>query len=331
MILNLYFIKNTNGLFYYSLDYYESLKSDIEYVIVNDAIFYAASKYFGQGLIKKMTLLQFLGFCIHAFKENIFIFTPSSHPIPFVRNQLVVVHDPYPFYGGIIQNIKRFLLKISLITSRCNVGHINTSNSLPFIEKLNVPNCKRVFMPNKFPDPPQTRLIGSRKIDDNIRIGLVGTDSAKKRYELLFKEILLKDLENSIDIKLYGHHNSYVSNLCSKFDSINVEVINSDSISLQAFLTEIDILVSVAIDEGFSRPIAAALQSGIPCHLLESPVFSEFYSGYAYLYHDIQALIEGIIIYYSSEFSISEAYNAPQNIVLAIEAAPENIRNLIRF
>jgi hypothetical protein len=80
-----------------------------------------------------------------------------------------------------------------------------------------------------------------------------------------------------------------------RFPEINVHLEPSDQKSIFSFLGQIDVLISVAEYEGFGRPIACALKAGVPCYLLESPVFLEFFSGGAHFFKDIHSMLDHLL------------------------------------
>ncbi|NAQ42645.1 glycosyltransferase family 1 protein, partial [Escherichia coli] len=100
IVINLWHIKNTNGLFYYALDYIDHIAAEkIILLNVNFPNSEAIERLSGNNKILKLSLLNYVMFMFKCFIEHNLIFTPSSHPIPFIKKQLVIVHAMYPFHG----------------------------------------------------------------------------------------------------------------------------------------------------------------------------------------------------------------------------------------
>jgi hypothetical protein len=135
---------------------------------------------------------------------------------------------------------------------------------------------------------------GALTLSDRPSIGLFGTDSPKKNYERLFLEILNNAPPVPLSFRLYGQDNPYISRILADFPTLDIQVVSSDEIELEAFIRSVDILASAATREGFSRPMALALSLGVPCWAVEAPVFREFY-GHAVTFHpEVAALANAL-------------------------------------
>lgn len=289
---NLYFIKNTNGLFYYGVDYIQDQRELVREILVRPALENAARAMFpGIPVVVCCNVRKLWTRAWAARGRGDVLYTPTSHPLPFINQQWIVVHDAYPFLAE-QGRIKRHLLCLSLALSRCRVAYINESETLPFVKQLGVPSARLLFAPNKVKGDLATRR-PAREIWGPLKVGLVGTDSPKKRYDELLAAVSAAGLQQAICFHVYGHRTPYFQQVSSHFPDSRLELYESDRQSLQDFLDGIDLLVSVADLEGFGRPIAAALMAGIPCYLLKKPVFQEFFTT-AHFFDDTGKLVKGL-------------------------------------
>lgn len=280
VIINLFNLKNTNGMYYYALDYIRRNRADVAEILARPALAKAVRQHFPDLTVVECGGAKFGAAVLVGWMKGDFFYAPTSHPLPLISRQLIVVHDPYPFLGP-LGRFKKLLLRLSLGSSRCLVGYINRSDAKDFVTGLGVGEARQVFAPNCF--PPALNV--SRDENDGgpprLRIGLFGTDSPKKNYESLFEEALASGHAELLEFRMYGHQTAYFSELALRFGGVHYELVESDSSGLAEFLNSVDVVVSVAPNEGFGRPIAAALMSGVPCLLLETRVFREFFDGAA--------------------------------------------------
>lgn len=309
IVANFYHLKNTNGLFYYGVDYLSEDPSKVRRVLVRPAMQKAASLAF-PGL--EVVSCSFVRLCLEvagAVARGDFIYAPSSHPLPFISRQMVVVHDVFPFFGT-KGKIKEVLLRLSLATSGCRVGYINNSDARAFVRRIGVSNKKELFAPNKFPTPMQPSSRPARQ-GDRLVVGLFGTDSAKKNYAGLFTALQSREGENKVCFLAYGHRTPYYDDLVQRFPGIALELVESDKYSLSGFLNKVDVIVSVADHEGFGRPIAAALLANVPCLLVQRPVFVEFFRGGARFSVDIPGVADCMLALAASTEPQSVSYSPP--------------------
>lgn len=285
MILNYVFLKSRNGMFYYGENYISACDVNVDFVFggdVNNKNFLRNIKYF--------ILIYFN--CIF---KGMFLFTPTIHPLPFLNRQLVICHDSYPF-KGVKGAIKKKLLRFSLATSNCSVGYINHSDSKEFVDSLGICDSRKLYFPNLILESEEIEF-RSKRNDKVINIALVGTDSDKKRYDVLFKSIALLPKEETEKYRffLYGNSNDYSKNIVLQFSGLcELHFINSGDMDLKQFFLDKDAIVSVAKNEGFGRPIAFAIQRGLPAFLINDPVFNEFFSESAYIFESEKALLSSI-------------------------------------
>jgi hypothetical protein len=326
IIANFFYIQNTNGLFYYGAEYIRANRTLVRKVLVKPSMFTATSRVFPELEILPCTSIKmFLQVIIGTSKGDI-IFTPTPHPLPGISNQWVTLHDIYPFEGGGGKLIKRWLFFLSLATSKCSVGYINESEALPFLLSGGISKRRLVFSPNKFPTSFELERKNHSKGISRLVIALVGTDSTKKNYHILFDEILKAGAERRLKFLIYGHYNDYIKSIFKAYPTMDVSLILSDDIEILDFLNDADVLLSVAKGEGFGRPVAVALLSGIPCYLINSPVFCEFYSGAAFIFNDVQSLVQKLLQVSAENAFPFVAYSPPPRAVLAHGSAIKTLQ-----
>lgn len=327
IVANFYFIKSTNGLFYYGADYLLDQVDITREILVRPSIAEAASRMFpGFTIVSCENTLAFLRRVSLAIKYADVLYTPTSHPLPFLDRQWIVLHDAYPFEVGPKSRLKRFLLKWSLAMSRCRVAYINQSEALPFVASLGVTPQRMVFAPNRFPEP--TRRVSPVSLPNEVTIvGLLGTDSAKKNYDRLFSVVRTTELSSRLVFRVYGHDTAYFRDIRGMFPDIRIELVRSDDASIDEFMNGVDLFASVSEQEGFGRPLASALLAGLAVELLDRPVFREFFTGGARFHPDIHALVKSLPRYGNSRLS-HVSYTAPAEAVEAFISASKEIRRL---
>lgn len=298
LICNLWHIKQTNGLFYYALDYIRT--SGVSAVVyVRAAILSETQTALPNHDVRCADTLTIIWTLLQTMWRRQFIFTPTSHPLPFYNRQIFVIHDDYPFLS---KNgwMKRLLFRIALKSSTCEIGHINHTTALDALSQMSIHPGRLRFMPNRAPDPAVVSRLrsernamaaGRQDRSQPLRIALLGTDSSKKRYAELFK-VCKSPQHDHFQFEIYGHANLYYKSLEDQFPDLNLKLISSSKIDAAEFLKSIDVVVSVAEHEGFGRLIALAISAGISCYLLESPVFREFFSRSTRLHTDIGGLVD---------------------------------------
>jgi hypothetical protein len=321
IIGNFYNIKSTNGLFYYGIDYLRENTLIVRKILVRSQLHSAAQLALPGCEILGCTTLQMLWETFRGALRGDLIYTPTSHPLPGISNQWIVVHDAYPFETGFKGRIKKTLLRLSLALSNCRVAYINKSEAQPFVSGLGVPAMRQLFAPNKFPATADYVSRHDRKAGDKLSVGLVGTDSAKKNYAALFAAAIDARSVGLFRFLVYGHRSAYYENLGLEYPEVEIELVQSDINSLSDFLAQIDALASVAILEGFGRPIAAALLDRVPCYLLARPVFKEFFDPGALFFDNEARLVSALALQASGENVLPSNYQPPAHIVQAYSQA----------
>jgi len=320
---NFFNIKSTNGLFFYGLDYLRENLDLVRKVLVRPALERRTKEVLPGIEVVACSANRFLREAMLASWRRDLLYTPTSHPLPGINHQLIILHDAYPFEFGPMATLKRNLLRLSLSLSRCKVGYINRSDAQPFVAKLGVPTERMVFAPNRFPET--ARLVSPLASRTGMTtVGLLGTDSAKKNYDQLFSAVRRANLSPRLEFRVYGHETAYFNYLRAQFSELQIELVQSDDVSLDDFMSRVDVLASAAEQEGFGRPIASALLAGLPVELLDRPVFREFFSGGARFHANIGALVQSLIR--RGHEITHTTYVPPADVVAAYAAANDQIR-----
>ena len=323
IVANFFNIKSSNGLFFYGLDYVRENLDLVRKVLVRPSLERRTKEVLPSIEVVACSANRFLREAMLASWRSDLLFTPTSHPLPGINHQWIILHDAYPFEVGPMATLKRRLLQLSLSLSRCKVGYINRSYAQPFVAKLGVPTERMVFAPNRFPEPAR-RVSPLASRVGTTTVGLLGTDSAKKNYDQLFSAVRLANLSGRLAFRVLGHENAYFNNLRVQFPEFQIELVRSDDASIDNFMSSVDVLVSAAEQEGFGRPIASALLAGLPVELLDRPVFREFFNGGARFHADIGALVQSLIR--RDHETPHTSYVPPADVVAAYAAANDQIR-----
>lgn len=281
MLINLAFIKAVNGLFYYAMDYLADLGGSARLVLVRSPEMAAAvAEHFPHLPVQVVSGLGIARAVKAADQRREMVFTPSPHPIPWCDNQLVVVHDSFPFEGA-KGKAKALLFAAAMRTSRAMAGFINVSDARAFLLGLGLDPARLVAAPNKLALPAVDGLGAPARWSERAIVGLFGTDSPKKNYDRLFAAFQGQDAHSRPAFRLYGQPNPYFDAIRGRFARLDIELVDSRAHGLQTFVAGLDLAASAATREGFSRPVALALALGVPTWLVEAPVYREFYNGSA--------------------------------------------------
>ncbi len=298
VIVNLWFIRHSNGLFHYGLDYAEALGDAVGAIWVRDeALAAAVRKRLPQACVRQLTSRALFLALGRVATSSTLLFTPSSHPIAFVRRQVVIVHDSYPFTGR-VGRVKLALFRTALAVSGATAGYINHADALAFLRQCGLPAGRTRFLPNRIGiTGPRSKASSGQNAagSDTTVIGLFGSDSPKKNYDALFAAALsAQPATRQVVWRIFGHANAYTERLQRDYPTLAIEVIESDRMTMEAFVDDLDVAVSIAAGEGFARPVALSLMRGVPTLLLNTPVFREFYADSAALFDTPEALVAAI-------------------------------------
>lgn len=293
IVVNFWFIKHSNGLFHYGMDYAIALSPDVREIWVrDDTLARLVAARMPTVPVRILNAKSLVRAALATARRRDTLFTPSSHPIAFVPRQTVVVHDSFPFEGR-AGRVKRLLFRVGLFASRGVAGYINCVDGHRFLKACGIPSHRTRYLPNRIGDrcaPAGNAAI----VGDRIVVGLFGSDSPKKNYDALFAQATAIARLVDVEWQIFGHENAYTQRLKRDYPTSAITVVASDMMTLDQFLDTIDIAVSTATGEGFARPIALSLMRGIPTWLLDTPVFREFYQGSARLFPTVVALVDAI-------------------------------------
>jgi hypothetical protein len=326
IVANFFNIKTTNGLFFYGLDYLRASRDLVRVILVRPELRQRVSEELPGVEIIACSVRRFLVEILRARLDGDLLYTPTSHPLPFISLQWIVLHDAYPFEVGSMAKLKRNLFKWSLALSRCRVAYINRSEAKPFVASLGVNPRRMVFAPNRYPEP--VRFLSPVLSPNGLTtVGLLGTDSAKKNYDQLFSAVRAAELSSRLVFRVYGHDTVYFRVSRGMFPDIRIELVKSDDESIDEFMSGVDVLASASEQEGFGRPFASAILAGLAVELLDRPVFREFFTGGARFHPDIDALVQSLPRLGDCRLS-HVSYTAPAEVVEAYAMANKEIRRL---
>ena len=304
-LVNLFFLKGMNGMFFYCLDYI----GDQEVVILlrKGSNFQFPTKNKNYTFVEVSNFLELARFIFT--KKYDLLYCPTPHPIPFAVNQYITIHDFYPFLG-VKGLIKYILLLIGVVTSKAKIILIN--NTLENKRPIKFILTKKIFAPNKIAQ--ENKLLVEEKID--FQIGLIGTDSTKKNYDKLFSAFPTEILRHCA---IYGNVNSYSNQIIDQYGADGLTHVKVDECSLDEFINRCQGIVSVANGEGFGRPLAKSILRGKPLFLIEDPIFREFFDGSANFFNSIQTLSDEISPLIKSQSINTAKINAEQFLKKADE------------
>ena len=296
ILINLFFMNSITGMSYYALDYLESLKKqNFSFTLITSNKIvsnFFKEKFPDSQILCTNNILKFTIFLIkfRFLYKKFFIYTPTSHPIPFIKNQIVILHDIYVFREGLKGKIKEILFKISLYSSSSKVGFINRSISGKFLERI---KCESVFLPNLYKNIRKISEIKTPNKKNKLRIALTGTSCLKKNHQnILQTEIALN---KKLFFYLYGDNTKYSEYLIQKFSFLNLSFVNSNFLNIWDYFDEIDILIVQNKYEGFCRPILIALILGKLVVAPKAEVYNEFYKD-CLIYYENNIELNGILV-----------------------------------
>lgn len=289
---NFWHLKSRNGMFYYGMEYLEAISGEVSVsIIVRKGVF--NKKDFDEHCnVIEASLIAYLCMLLYLISTKSRVFCPTTHGIPFLKKQITIFHDPYPFNKNKFF-LKYFFLNIMYKFYKGRVGVINKSTAKKFVEGIKKGHT--FYSPNLVNNAYYSKASTSDLNSSAIKIGLVGTDSKKKNYEDLFFSASKTSLE--IEFVLYGTNTPYLNELLKNFNSkVKISFVSSDQVNLEDFIKNyVDVIASVSKDEGFCRPIALAGLLGVNTFLINSPVFQEFYSGISNFSYNSKELLFMIV------------------------------------
>lgn len=313
LFINTWHIHKPNGMLYYCIEYLRDLKSEKQLIILvrnkvnkSQIISNLENKKIKIYILSTLDyFIWILYLFVGTYIMNYEIFTPSPHPLPFINNQNIVIHDSYSFIRkNMINFLKYYLLKFCLLFSKTNIIYINNQDSYSFSKRIS-----RFFLIEKkinlFYIPNKIRKINGLERFRNCKknyfcIGLSGSDSEKKNYESFIKELSKFKIKN-LEIIIFGFKNKYTIEL-EKISPYKIKIIDSSKNKINIFLENINCIVNVSKEEGFCRPIAYANSASIPLLTIDTPVMREFYDNKSSIFFkSVKELANYIFILRSEE------------------------------
>lgn len=284
--INFWHLKSMNGMFYFGCDYGKLLVREFDCVFVCRKGVLKESNFPIGFFVIELSVASYIIFCLRSIILRRNVFCVTVHAIPFLKRQIVTLHDIYPFRS----RAKKFLLWVMLSISGANIGVINQSISPAFLTTLKLTSF--ILIPNILPDLQFRPQVGSG-CSAPLRIGLAGTDSKKKNYEDFLSKLIIRG--DDFSVYIYGTDTDYLRGIFRDYQRSDLYFISSDEVSLEDFVAfKIDVLVSVARNEGFCRPVALSVLMERRILLLDDPVFLEFYKNHAEIYSCTEDLIVGL-------------------------------------
>lgn len=288
---NFWFLKRSNGMAFYGIDYVNQLLElgiNITVIKKNNV-----SIQIAQHPLLTVLEVGFFSFLLLYFKIifcRASVYCPTMHALPFVRHQVFTIHDAYPLIKNHPKsNFNRILFRLMLKYKNTTIATINNSihKQLPQFDL-----SQNLYAPNLV----ETHNLKVHKKKDlsinKIRVGLIGTDSEKKNYENLFGIYSSYDTTRYFSFHIYGNDTPYIDKIKRTFPELRIELVKNDASDIDTFFKHVDIILSVARNEGFCRPIAHAICSGMTCILIDDDVFKEFYSDLAIFGSDEAEVVE---------------------------------------
>jgi glycosyltransferase involved in cell wall biosynthesis len=219
---NFWFLKSTNGMAYYGLDYVNSmLEMGDEIVLIKRVGVNLPISEKTNLKIHDVNSWQFLNIYLKMLISRSIVYCPTPHALPFLYRQIITLHDAYPFLKpGLKRKINTIIFKFMLLNKNIFVVTINMSIRKKLIE-YKIQNY--IYAPNfiSLKGGQKTSKIHNEK--GRVRVGLVGTDSRKKDYETLFKIIRLKKLSSKkYSFHIFGEFNGYIKRLMQQFADVDI-------------------------------------------------------------------------------------------------------------
>jgi hypothetical protein len=296
MIANLWMLNAPNGMFWYAADYILGIQRPTT-VLVRPHLMDVAHAALSGAQVRVVTcsLPGLIARVANAARQCELVFCPTSHPMPWVHNQVVVFHDSYPFEGAVGRR-KLAAFSWGVRTSRCRVAYINRSMALPFLQGLRIPQQQLLFAPNLPPKAPVEKASAAvLPRGQPMILGAFGTDSDKKRYSELLEALDQPRFRGFVQLRIYGEANDYTARLRLAHPGVPFVLVRPSEMPLTTFIRSLDGAISIAVAEGFGRPLASAVVAGLPCYPADSMTLREFFGAHAILSNDLTQLLDAAI------------------------------------
>ena len=159
------------------------------------------------------------------------LFTPTPHPIPFLKKQFITLHDFYPFLG-LVGFAKYLFFIFGRFTSKSKILVINK-----YVEKsvwLYLARNHIIFAPNLI----DVSIKPTKLSCANYSIGLIGTDSKKKIINLFYRVYQKASIKH---VALYGNNSLYAEQLVSCYGSLGLKYVDSKMYLLTRLLSSVTV------------------------------------------------------------------------------------------
>src|SRR5262245_12484177 len=138
-LANLWMLKAPNGMFWYALDYLRRLPGPIQVIVRPSLAEVVHQELNAQSVrVRSGGMAAFAAALSAAVARGWFIYTPTPHPLPFFKRQVVTFHDAYPFAGE-HGKLKQALFRWGVLSGGCRVAHINKGSAARFLAELRIP------------------------------------------------------------------------------------------------------------------------------------------------------------------------------------------------
>lgn len=273
-------------MFYYGIDALEMLPATSKIILMKNNFRNSGLEVTVNYPIHYVSAFGLLWHYIKIVCLRIPVFSPTAHCLPFIKMQICVIHDAYPFYGSVFR-WKYYVLQLLYYFSRPIIFYINQTNSKKLALQL---RSKDVFY---FPNGIRASTFVEQPSTKRLSVGLFGADH-KKNYDILFRAAVGTP---AVDISYYIYcvNNEYIRKIKARFPFLDISIIDSSVFSIEDFLSRVDVVASIATGEGFCRPLAISIAAGRPAFLINDEVFREFYSQCASFSSSGKSLLASIL------------------------------------
>lgn len=192
--------------------------------------------------------------------------------LPKSAKIVVTVHDLIPIrYPGELSSseVERFKNKISKLSSVDAVIAVSEYTKREIIDLVDIPEDRIFVVPNGVSRPPEGFKVSTRNVDNELRVGSVGSVLMRKNLEVFPAALKIYKETSNRPITLVRAGLPLHSQLKKEL----VGVLGADGLEewgrvsdaeLEKFYQSIDVMVVPSLYEGFGLPVLEAMARGIP-------------------------------------------------------------------